>query len=226
MTLHPMTNRRTVSPFTLLGLLVAGFGVSLVTMLFRLAAPDGQLTNAFVVARELSVFAVAGLLLLIVTRGEKLGLASIGLHGRHWGKSLLWSVLIYGLCMIAALAVIGICHVLEIKEHAGFKLYQHVSPWVMTLVMVRAGIVEEICYRGYLMERLEKINGHWAVTVLLPSVFFGLLHYTQGPRGMLIAFALGLVMALTYRKTRDLKANIIAHFLIDFISNVLPLLTK
>jgi membrane protease YdiL (CAAX protease family) len=43
---------------------------------------------------------------------------------------------------------------------------------------------------------------------------------------MLIAFALGLVMALTYRKTRDLKANIIAHFLIDFISNVLPLLTK
>ena len=221
-----MANPRTVSPVTILGLLVAGFGVSFVVLLFKLAAPAGQLTNAFVVARELAVFAVAGVLLLIITRGEKLGLASIGLHGRHWGKSLLWSALIYGLCMVAALAVIGLSHVLGLKELAGFKLYQDVSPWVMTLVMLRAGIVEEICYRGYLLERLEKINRHWTVCVLLPSVFFGLLHYAQGLRGMLIAFVLGLVLALTYRKTRDLKANIIAHFLLDFISNVLPLLTK
>lgn len=221
-----MTNPRKVSLPTILGFLVAGFGVTFVLLLFKMAAPAGQLTNAFVVVRELSLFVVPGVLLFIVTRGEKLGLDSVGLHGRHWGKSLLWSVLIYGLCMGAAVASIGLCHLLGIKELAGFKLYQNISPWVMTLMMVRAGIVEEICYRGYLLERLEKINGHWAVYVLLPAVFFGLLHYTQGPRGMLIAFAVGLVMALAYRKTRDLKANIIAHFLIDFISIVLPLVMK
>jgi membrane protease YdiL (CAAX protease family) len=41
-----------------------------------------------------------------------------------------------------------------------------------------------------------------------------------------IATAAGLLLAFFYLRTRDLKANIMAHFLVDFIPNVLaPLLS-
>jgi len=217
-----MTTSRPIPAATLAGLGVAAFGISAVLLLFKALAPAGQFTASFVLARELAIFGVAGLLLLIVTRGEKRDLASLGLHGRHWGKSLLWSAGIYLVAMLAALTGIGLSRALGIQELPAFSRYQNIPIWVMTFIMLRAGVVEELCYRAYLYERLEQITGNWIVSLLLPALFFGLLHYTQGPQGIIVGFAVGLVMALAYRQTRDIKANIIAHFLIDFISQVLP----
>jgi uncharacterized protein len=224
---RPMNSPQPISPYTILGLMVAAFGTTLIQVPFAFVAPPGQQTNALIIARELSIVLVAGTLMLIVIRGENLGLDSIGLHNRHWEKSLFSSVPILVLGFAAGLASLGLCNALGFKDPGVLKLLNgSISPWVMTLVMLRAGIVEEIFYRGYLMERLERLNGHWTVYVLLPCVLFGLLHFRLGPRGVTIAFVLSVVLALAYRKTRDLKANIIAHFLIDFISNVLPLLAK
>ena len=99
--------------------------------------------------------------------------------------------------------------------------YAHVSLWVMTFMMLRAGILEEIFYRGYIMERLYIINSNWLVYFLFPSVLFGLMHYQQGIGGIIIASAGGLVMSYFYWKKRDLKANILAHFMVDFVPNIL-----
>lgn len=217
-----MTSPRPVSLPTLCGFLVAAFGVSATLLLLKPLAPPGQLTDAYVIMRELALFAVTGLLLLIVVLGEKRGLDSLGLHGRHWGRAAVSSLLIYLVCMAVAIACSGLSQALGFKEGVPFAGYRNVSAWTMTLIMVRAGVVEEICYRGYLMERLEQFNRHWSISLLLPAAFFGLLHYAQGPRGILIAFGVGLVLGLAYRRTCDLKANILAHFLIDFIANVLP----
>jgi membrane protease YdiL (CAAX protease family) len=221
-----MSDSRPFSPASLSAFLVAAFGVSAVLQVFKAAAPAGPLTDTFVILRELALFAVTGLLLLIVVRGEQRSLASVGLHTRHWGRSLLVSLLVYLLCMAAAVGAIGISHAVGFAAPESMaSRYGQVSFWTMTLVTVRAGVVEEICYRGVLQAWLERVQDHWAVSVVLPSVFFGLLHASQGPRGILVAFAVGLVMAVAYRRTRDLKANILAHFLIDFISNVLPRFT-
>lgn len=221
-----MTERRPLTAATAAGLGIAALGVTGVLLLFKAFAPPGPFTNGHVVARELAVFGVAALLLLIVTRGERRDLASVGLHGRHWGKSLLWSAGIYAAAMLAAVAGIGLSRALGIRELPAFSRYRELSAGVMTLVMLRAGVVEELCYRAYLIERLEQLGGRWPAVVLLPALCFGLLHYTQGWQGIIVGFAVGLVMALAYRHTRDLKANIIAHFLIDFISNVLPRLGR
>lgn len=99
--------------------------------------------------------------------------------------------------------------------------YKNVSPWVLTFMMLRAGVVEELFFRGYLFERLKTITGNWLIYFLLPAILFSLLHYVQGLRGMIMAFLLGLIFAFWYWKKRDLKANIIGHFLVDFIFNVL-----
>ena len=89
------------------------------------------------------------------------------------------------------------------------------------LVFLRAGVVEEVFFRGFLMERLQKLYNNKIVYIILPTLYFGLLHYSGGIRGVVVAFVIGLVLALIYLKSKDLKACIIAHFLVDFISNVI-----
>ncbi len=218
--------KTSISAFTITGMFLAFFGATIVLAIFNQFVP-GQLTDTNVIIRELSVFAVAGVLIWIIYSGEKLDVSSIGLHGRHWGKSLLLSLIL----VLLSLAVTVICMLIfkavgiSFGGGGGGNRYDNISPAVMTLIMLRAGVVEEICYRGYLMERLEKISSSWLVFFLLPSLVFGLLHYKQGVGGVIVAFVLGLLISYVYWKKRDLKANIIAHFTVDFIPNVLlPLL--
>jgi hypothetical protein len=221
-------NSEKVSPYTWAGLLLAFFGAPLVIYLFGLRPDSEPLTNAFLTAKEVAIFLVAALLLLLVVKGEKLNLNSIGLHNRHWGKSVLWGLLLAIICFAVLAGLLGLFQLVGISfgDGAESHKYDNISLWVMTLIVVRAGIVEEICYRGYIMERLEKISGKWVVYFLLPALIFGLLHYKQGIGGIIIATVMGLVLAYAYWKKRDLKMNIIAHFLVDFIPNVLlPLLS-
>ena len=218
-----------VPAITWLGLAIALFGPPLVIFIFQSLAPDGPFTNLFVLAKELSIFAITGILILLILKGEKLGLDSIGLHSRDWGKSILWGllgVLIAGVALAILLFIfskIGI----SFGQGAEINRYKNVSLWAMFVMVLRAGIVEEICYRGYVIERLKTVSNHWIVYFLFPLVLFGLFHYRQGIGGIIISFVAGAILAVLYLKRRDLKANIITHFLVDFIPNVLiPLVSK
>ncbi|HSE42136.1 MAG TPA: type II CAAX endopeptidase family protein [Acidobacteriota bacterium] len=222
------TTQRT--PFiTYVGLALALFGVPLLIFYFQTSAPPGPFTDRFVLTKELSIFALTGVLLLLIIKGEKLGLDSIGLHNRNWGKSVLWGF-IGALIAFAALAIL-----LLIFSQFGIKFgegeegarYKNVSLWVITIMVLRAGIVEEVCYRGYVIERLEKMTGNWIVYFLIPLILFAVFHYRQGTPGVIIAFVAGAILAVLYLKRRDLKANIITHFIVDFVPNVLiPLFAK
>jgi membrane protease YdiL (CAAX protease family) len=222
--------QRTWPPaITWIGLALALFGAPLVIFIFHSLAPEGPFTNEFVLAKELCVFAVATILILLILKGERLRLDSIGLHSRNWGKSILWGLL--GLFIAgAALAIL-----LFIFSKVGISFgqgedvgrYKNISLWVMFVMVLRAGIVEEICYRGYVIERLQKISDNWIVYFLIPLILFGLFHYRQGIGGIIISFVAGAILAVLYIKRRDLKANIITHFLVDFIPNVLiPLVSR
>ena len=224
-----MQRTSTTPAITWVGLALALFGAPLVIFIFQSLAPDGPFTNLFVLEKELAVFAVAGILILLILKGEKLGLDSIGLHSRNWGKSILWGfigVVIAGAALAILLLIfskIGI----SFGQGPDVGRYKNISLWVMFVMVLRAGIVEEICYRGYVIERLEKISGSWIVYFLIPLILFAVFHYRQGIAGIIISFVAGAILALLYLKRRDLKANIITHFLVDFIPNVLiPLVSK
>ena len=94
--------------------------------------------------------------------------------------------------------------------------------WLVTLIVVRAGVLEELFYRGYAIERLQALglNRYWAGTI--PLVIFSVGHWTGGWANMVIALVLGAALTFFYLWRRDLVANMIGHFLVDFISNVLP----
>ncbi len=215
-----MTKFSNIPYFTKLGLLLAFFGASFVLIPFQLFAPY-PLTNSVVIVRELSLFLITGLLLLIVIKGEKLDLQSIGLHNRNWGKSILWSFLLLLMFFALVAGCLGLFQLTGISFGQGDHKYENISLWVMTLMMLRASIMEEVLYRGFIMERLGKMSDSWIIYLLIPSIIFGLLHYNQGIGGMIIATVSGMLFSAFYWKKRDLKINVMAHFMVDFIPNVL-----
>ena len=94
--------------------------------------------------------------------------------------------------------------------------------WLVVLIVLRAGVVEELFYRGYAIERLQLLglNRYWAGVI--PMLIFGFAHWTNGWANVVLALALGAVLTAFYLWRRDLVANMIGHFMIDLISILLP----
>jgi membrane protease YdiL (CAAX protease family) len=87
---------------------------------------------------------------------------------------------------------------------------------------VRAGVGEELFYRGYAIERLQALgfNRFWAAAI--PLLIFSVGHWTTGWQNVVTAFWVGSMLAVFYLWRRDLLANMTAHFLVDFIGVVVP----
>ena len=56
--------------------------------------------------------------------------------------------------------------------------------------------------------------------MVIPLTIFGVAHWTGGWANILIALALGVILSVFYVWWRDLVANMIAYFLVDFMGNI------
>ena len=199
-----------------------GLGISLFSMLairqvFMLfTSPENQQA---IVLREAVFWAAAAGLLWLVKKGEGLPLSSIGL-----GTSPLWKSALWGLAMAAASFAVAlpIVHMSGYGHGAAAQRMDRLPLWLVTAIVVRAGVVEELFYRGFAIERLRALGLGKFMAVAIPLAIFGLGHWTGGGANILIALAVGAVLSGFYLWRRDLTANIFAHFLVDFIGNVLP----
>jgi membrane protease YdiL (CAAX protease family) len=208
---------------TYLGLAIAIFGITFVVAGFRLLTGE-MCSNAQLVTREVVLFELVAALLLLVLRGERLPLSSIGLRfdrpARSVARGLVLGVACLALCV--ALYVLLPRVGLHIGGNGGSAFVP--STCAVILMMARASVAEEICFRGYAIERLEKLTGSRWLAGLAPLVVFGLSHHRQGMGGIVATFALGGVLTVYYVKRRDLLANITSHFFVDMVLNVgLPL---
>jgi membrane protease YdiL (CAAX protease family) len=179
--------------------------------------PGNTYTTAL--AKELGMWLVAMIILVVVKVGEGESLASIGLGTTRWWKTILWGVLIAFCCLL-----VGGVLVAATGYRGGElgKAMERLPLWLVTSIVIRAGVVEELCYRGYAIERLHALGLPRSVAAAVPLVIFGLGHWTGGWANIVIALALGGILALFYLWRRDLAANMIGHALVDFVGNVLP----
>lgn len=169
--------------------------------------------------KESLIWLCAILVLWIVRRGEGLPLTSIGIGTSTWWKSLLWGLVLAVVCA----AIAGILAALTDYGHGpGSEAFSKLPTWLLTLVVLRAGFVEELFYRGYAIQRLQAIGLHRYLAAIIPLVIFGFGHWTGGWANIVIALALGGVLTGFYLWRRDLVANMIGHFTVDFVANVLP----
>jgi membrane protease YdiL (CAAX protease family) len=184
---------------------------------FVFFVPEITLVSAIV--KEALIWASAAVLLFIIRRGERLPFRSIGLGTCRWWISLLWGLVI----AIASAAAVGSLAYLTGYGHGpGSAAFEKLPLWLITLIVIRAGVVEELFYRGYAIERLRMIGLGRFWSVAIPLVIFSIGHWSGGAANILIAFAAGLILTGFYLWRRDLAANMIGHGLVDFVANVVP----
>ena len=206
------------SRWTAAGLLIALFGIPAITMLHRALASDPT-ASASIVIREVGILLLTGVLLWIVIKGEKRPLSSISLRTDRISRSLGWGVGLAVVCLGAAVACLAAYSAMGVHYGEGQSISRALG--VTTLAVVRAGISEEVFYRGFAIERLQSITGSKWIAAGISLVLFAGFHFRQGWAGMLLALVLGAVLTAFYLWKRDLLANMVGHFLVDFIPNVL-----
>jgi len=210
-------------PWTMVGLVVALLGLPAIVFSYRLIVADPT-AGANVALRETTILALVALLLWIVLKRERLPLASIGIGGFGLWRTLGWALALALLCVLGLAACLGLFALIGVHYGQGSAPLS-VSLWATALTTVRAGIAEEIFYRGYAIERIEALTGKSWAAALIPLAMFAAFHYRQGLPGILVALVLGAILTAFYLWKRNLIANILAHFLVDFVPNViLPLL--
>ena len=206
-----------VSRATWVGLAVSLFAMVAIRQVFVFFVPEPTFASA--VLKEALIWLNAVALIVIIRRGEHLSLRSIGLGTARWWKSILWGFII---AIVSAVAVLALAHVTGYGHGPGSSAFEKLPLWLITAIVLRAGVVEELFYRGYSIERLRLVGLGRFWSVAIPLVIFSLGHWSGGVANILIAFAAGLILTGFYLWRRDLVANMIGHGLVDFVANVLP----
>ena len=206
-----------ISRATWVGLFLSLFVMLLVRQSVSYFWPTLTFTAA--IWKETLLWVSAITLLFIIRRGERLPLTSIGLGTSRWWKSILWGLVI----AVASAAAGGVLAALTGYGHGpGSAAFEKLPLWLITLIVLRAGVVEELFYRGYAIERLQAVGLKPAWAAGIPLVIFALGHWTGGAANILIALVLGTILSAFYLWRRDLVANMVGHGTVDFIANVLP----
>jgi membrane protease YdiL (CAAX protease family) len=196
---------------TWMGLFIALFSLFLIRQAIRTVSHDPG--TALVIVREVLIFAIAGALLVLVKCGEKLPLKTVGLGTSVLWKSVLWGFVTMLLCGGAA-ELLG----MVTKNGGGTTSPLDRLPlWVCVLIVFRAGIVEELFYRGYAIERLRAMGAGRFASAALPLFVFAVGHYVGAWVDVLQPLVLGGILTGFYLWRRDLVANILAHTLVDLV---------
>ncbi len=201
-------------------LVLGGLLIALALPQFGLGArlaPGGEIGARL--AREGLWWAIAAALLAWVLLVEKRPLSSIGLKRpglATFGWALAGMVALMASVMLSfglILPALG----LEMNRAATGSITA-LPLWLQLAMFVRAGIVEEILYRGYPIERLTELTGSPWLAATLPGLIFIGAHYAFWGGGQLIVVAFGtLILTLLCLWRGDLICCMIAHAATDTI---------
>ena len=192
--------------FTFIGLFISYFSILLTGLLFKTL--NGQpLGDGLTILRELTIFILVGVLCWIIIKKEGLQLDSIGIRKINWKQTATWTIITGLFCIVGLFVCLAVIQAVG-WEYGKTKLPVKISMLTTTLVMLRAGIAEEVFFRGYIYERLQLLLKNKWIAVAFSLVPFALLHYSQGLPGIFISLVLGGILTAMYLWKRNLKANL------------------
>jgi hypothetical protein len=135
----------------------------------------------------------------------------------------LLSVLVLYLLYIAAAIVSALPILFGVHDDkAVIKMISRVLKghfWFTVFVALTAGITEELIFRGYILTRLIQIWKNPVMAILALSLLFSAMHYKyHSVHELIFTFLIGVIFSIYYLKYLNIKAIMLAHFLIDIIS--------
>jgi uncharacterized protein len=170
-------------------------------------------------AREGIVWCYALGILLWLTLVERLPLRTIGFCRPTWRGvvlGVLAAVVITAVMVAQFTIIIPLLHLNTASIIARQQAIMKTPYWYRALLVLRAAVVEEILFRGYLIEKVRQLSGSTTLAVIVSVAAFTYAHLSGWGSVQLIAVgASGIVLALLYVWRRDLPSNMLAHFLAD-----------
>ncbi len=167
---------------------------------------------------EAAIWFYAAVVLAIALLWERRLLASIGLRKptlASLGFGFAGAVAMVGAGLLAGYVVYGLLHQPEHADAQAAALVRGSAVYALCL-SVRAGIIEEIFFRGLAIEQLTSLTGSRWLSALIAAVVFVLIHALHFDWVQLIPIAaVTIVLTGLYLWQRDLMANIIAHVVVD-----------
>ena len=105
--------------------------------------------------------------------------------------------------------------------------------WTLLVLPITASVTEELTYRAYALPRLEALTRRASLALLITALGFGLQHVLlplvsiQVSLARLVeTFFLGLAFGAAYLRWRRVLPLIIAHWGLNFVVGLLPLLAR
>ena len=142
-----------VSRATWVGLAISLFAMLVIRQVVAFLIPGTTFASA--ILKEAMIWLSAATLLVIIRRGERLPMRSIGLGTARWWKSILWGFII---AIVSAVAVGALAYLTGYGHGPGSAAFEKLPLWLITAIVFRAGVVEELFYRGYAIERLHLVG--------------------------------------------------------------------
>ena len=196
-----------------LGLLLALAGAPLFVVFSELVFGESPGIGIQILL-QLLYCGLAATLVWFVLRVERLPLTSIGLRRPTW-MTVVSGV---GLLFISSFVLAPLTEPLQKaigteRVQAGVDQLAALPMWFRVVVGVTAGVVEELCYRGYAVERLATITRRRWLGGLIAALVFGLVHVPGWGWGFALTADLpfGLLATAFYLWRRDLVANMLTH---------------
>jgi uncharacterized protein len=197
---------------------------ALVGVLFALGFPAIPISRFFdefantrtLIGYELIWWAAVVALLAWVRFAGREPLSSIGFR-RPGMKNIALGVAT-GIVSLAGLATIlyVIFPALHINETQSIDQVMSMPLWWRWIIVIRAAVGEEVLFRGYAIERLQRLTGSARLAGIISCVIFTILHVGYWGWGhILIAGFAGALLTILYIWRRNLWANILAHFIVD-----------
>ncbi len=173
------------------------------------------------------VWLLIGLALLAWVRWvERLPLSSIGMRRPNvgtfgWGVAGTVALIVsFVLCYALILPALGLKADVQRTGSIISNPY-----WLQLVIFVFAAFVEEIIFRGYIIERTEALIGSKWIAFAISAIVFALVHLSSWAASQLIVVAFGsVILGLLYLWKRDLIMVMIAHCLADVVGFALAAL--
>jgi membrane protease YdiL (CAAX protease family) len=175
------------------------------------------------VVTEAAIWLYGAIVLAIALVWETRTLASIGLHRFRFASlafAIAGAVAMVGAGALAAYVVYGLLHRAPHSDAQAAALVNGSAAYAVCIA-VRAGVIEEIFFRGLAIEQLTVLTGSRLLSAFLATAVFVVTHALHFEWIQLVPIAgVSIVLVGLYLWRRDLWANILAHIMVDGVGLV------